>query len=382
MALPGEHGLGDAVAPHGAGGGTVGEHGPAVALQIVAGIQLGEGAHALGHHAVAVGGISALVGKGLKLPGHQCAVGPDIGDDVGTDGMADTVGDKRLLPAALQLHQMSAHLGGAPGAKRLIQGVLLVAEAAADVGLDEPDLAPGNSQGLPHDPADNVGDLGGADHHYPASLHIGKAAVVLNVAVLDRGGIVPALHADQARFLPGLFIIALADIRVLEHVAGELLVDLGGVRLHGLLHIQHEGQLLILHLQRPDGLGGGNLVLRDDHRYVIAVVADMAVQQQPVRHVLVGGVRGPGMARCGKGDVGYVKAGQNTDHAGNALRRGGVDGLDKAVGNGGVADLGHVGAPVAQIVHVFGPSGGLFIGVHTDDAFADTFVHRACLLME
>ena len=70
MALSGEHGLGDAVAPHGAGGGAVGEHRPAVALQVVAGIELGERAHALGNHAMAVGGVGALVAERLKLPGN------------------------------------------------------------------------------------------------------------------------------------------------------------------------------------------------------------------------------------------------------------------------------------------------------------------------
>ncbi len=204
MALSGEHGLGDAVAPHGAGRGTVGKHGPAVALQVVAGIELGERAHTLGHHAVAVGGVGALVGERLELPGHQGAVRPDLGDDMGPDGVTDAVGDEGLLPGTLQLDQPPAHLGRAPGAKGLIQRVLLIAEAAADVRLDDADLAPGDAQGLAHHPADDVGDLGGGDHHDPSRLLIGKAAVVFNVAVLHRRRIVPALHLDEARLLAAL----------------------------------------------------------------------------------------------------------------------------------------------------------------------------------
>ena len=57
---------------------------------------------------MAVGGVGPLVGKRLQLPGDQCAVGPDIGNNVGADGVADPVGDKGLLPAALQLHQASS----------------------------------------------------------------------------------------------------------------------------------------------------------------------------------------------------------------------------------------------------------------------------------
>ena len=88
--------------------------------------------------------------------------------------------------------------------------------------------------------------------------------MVFNVAVLDSGGVVPALHPDQARLLDGGLIVASADICVLQNIAGAVLVDLWGIRLHGLLHVQNEGQLLILHLQRPDGLSGSYLVLRDD----------------------------------------------------------------------------------------------------------------------
>ena len=99
VALPGPHGLGDAVAPHGPGGGLVGEHAPGVPLHVGAGVELGEGAHALGHHAVAVGGVGPLVGEALDLPGGKGAVGPDPGDDVGADGVADPVVDEGLLPA-------------------------------------------------------------------------------------------------------------------------------------------------------------------------------------------------------------------------------------------------------------------------------------------
>ena len=134
-----------------------------------------------------------------------------------------------------------------------------------------------------------------------ARLLIGEAAVVFNVAVLDSGGVVPALHPDQARLLDGGLIVASADICVLQNIAGAVLVDLWGIRLHGLLHVQNEGQLLILHLQRPDGLSGSYLVLRDDGGDVVAVIPHVTVQQQPVRHVLVGGICGTrGVPAVGK----------------------------------------------------------------------------------
>ena len=52
-------------------------------------------------------------------------------------------------------------------------------------------------------PADNVGNLGGGGDGDPVPLHIGGAHVVFNVAVLHGGGVVPALHPDEARFPAG-----------------------------------------------------------------------------------------------------------------------------------------------------------------------------------
>ena len=203
--------------------------------------------------------------------------------------------------------------------------------------------------------------------------------MVLNVAVLHGGGVVPALDLDEPRLLDGLRIVALPDVGVLQDVAGVLLMELRGVRLHGLLHIQHEGQLLILHLQRPDALRGGHLVLRDDHRHIVPIVADVPVQKMAVRHVLVSRVHGPGVARRGEGMLRHVEAGQDPDHAGNGLRPALVHVLHEAVGDGGVldADIERVGGHPVFVV--FGAAGGLVIGVHPDLALSyDT--HRAFLL--
>ncbi len=99
-----------------------------------------------------------------------------------------------------------------------------------------------------------MGDLGGRHHDDTAVFLIGKAAVVLDVAVLHSRRVVPALHLDEPRLLNGGLIVALADIGVLEDVVGISLMELGRAGLHGLLHVQHEGKLIILHLQGADAL--------------------------------------------------------------------------------------------------------------------------------
>jgi len=199
------------------------------------------------------------------------------------------------------------------------------------------------------------------------------------MAVLHGGGVVPALHLDKARLLDGSLIVALLHVGVLEDVVGELLMELGRTLLHSLLHVQHEGQLLIFHLQGADALHGGHLILGDDHRHIVAPIAHMAVQQVAVRHVLMAGIHGPGMARRGEGDIRHVKAGQHLHHAVDGLGGGGIHRLDEAVGDLRVLDADVQGVLGHLILIVFRPACRLVIGVHTDLASSD-FTHMVFLL--
>ena len=380
VGLVGKGGLRHSVATHGSGGGAVGEHRPRIALHVVTGIVLGEGTHGLGHDAVAVGGIGSLIGVELHLPGGEGAVLAEPRDDVESDGVAHTVGDEGLLTGAVHPDAATVDLRGAPGAQGLIEGILLIAEAAADVGLHHPDIAPRATQRLSHHTADDMGDLCGGHHRDAAVLLIGEAAVVLDVAVLHRGRLVPALHLDEARLPNGSLIVALLHIGVLEDVVGVGLVELGSAGLHGLLHIQHEGQLLVFHLQRPDALHGGHLVFCNDHRHVVAVVADVPVQQVAVRHILMAGVHGPGVARRGERVLRHVETGQYLHHAGDLLRRRGVHRLDEAVGDGGVLDADIQCITGHEVLVVFGAAGGLIKGVYPHLGFS-YFSHVVFLLM-
>ena len=123
-----------------------------------------------------------------------------------------------------------------------------------------------------------MGNLRGRHHHDTAGLLIGVATVILNMAVLNSGRIIPALHASQAWLFDGLLIIAAAHLRMLENIVGTVLLNLRSVRLQSILHAQHEGQFLVLHLQRTDTLRSRHFIFRDDHGDIVAVVAHMTVK--------------------------------------------------------------------------------------------------------
>ena len=131
------------------------------------------------------------------------------------DGVADAVGDEGLFAGAVELDGAAVDLLTAPGTQRLIKGILLVAEAAADVRLDDADVRPRAAQRLPDDAADDVRDLRGAGQDEAAVFAVAEAAVIFDVAVLHGGRIVPALHLDQARLFDCLLIVAGDGLRMI-----------------------------------------------------------------------------------------------------------------------------------------------------------------------
>ena len=106
----------------------------------------------------------------------------------------------------------------------------------------------------------------------------------------------------------------------------------------------------------------------------------MPVQQVAVRHVLMAGVHGPGVARRGERVLRHVETGQHLHHAGDLLRRRGVHRLDEAVGNGGVLDADIQRITGHEVLVVFGAAGGLIKGVYPHLGFS-YFSHVVFLLM-
>ena len=162
-----------------------------------------------------MGGVAALIGEALHLTRRHSAIGSYPRDDMEADSMTHTVGNKGLLTGAVHADAATAHLRGAPSAQRLIEGILLVAEAAADVGLNNADVGPRTTQRLTYHTANDVGDLGRGHHRHATVLLVCKAAEVLNVAVLHTGRIVPALHLNEAGLCDSGGVVALAHISVL-----------------------------------------------------------------------------------------------------------------------------------------------------------------------
>ena len=152
------------------------------------------------------------------------------------------------------------------------------------------------------------------------------------MAVLHCLCVIPFIHADQSGFLDRLRVIADTDIGMLQNVIRKLLaVDHGSVRLHRFLRVKDEGQFLVFDLDLAGSLRRRDFILRNDNSHIVAVVADMPVQDPPVGGILMGRIHGIRMSRGREVDLRHFKAGEDPDKTGNLLRLGSVNAFDITV---------------------------------------------------
>ena len=132
-----------------------------------------------------------------------------------------------------------------------------------------------------------MGDLGRSDNHDPSLLHISITDRILNMTVLNRRCLIPALHLHKTRFLNSFRVISIPDRRVSENIVRVFLMNLRRSILHRLMYVQDKRQLFILYLQCPQSLGRRHFVLRNNSSHIISVISDMPLQKQTVRHILM-----------------------------------------------------------------------------------------------
>ena len=191
------------------------------------------------------------------------------------------------------------------------------------------------------------------------------------MAVLDDRRIVPALDLDQALLADSLLIVAVLIPGMGQDVVWILLMQLRRAVLHGLDLIKHERICLILHLDGPERLRGGNLVLRDNGRYIVAIIPNAIGQELPVRHILMVRIRGPRVAGGREPDVRHIEAGDDLHHALDRFRLGLVDAAHHPVGDRGVQNFCDQRVFTAKIVRVLRASRYLVECIDADDALSN-----------
>ena len=319
---------------------------------------------------MAVGGVRAGVAQQLDLDALEHA-GVGGGDaQVDLHGVAGAGVDEDLLPGEAAAHRAAVHGQGHGRHQRLDHHVLLGAEAAADVRLDHLHLAPAQAQGLGDDAPHDVRDLGGGvDDDAAVAVHEGEGGLVLQVAVLDDAGLeLPFEHPVGGAELR-------VDVPVLgaeraDDVAGPLLVQHRGAFLHGVLGGEHERQHLVLHVDEVQRLLGREQVHRHHRGDGVAHEPGLLGEDQPVGHIPVGHVQGPGVPGGAELAGGQVLGQDDRLDPGQGPGPVRVDAGDPGMGVGAAQDLAHQHAPLEEVLGVAGPARHLGDGVQPLDALA------------
>ena len=197
--------------------------------------------------------------------------------------MARVGGLEVLAPAHDYAHR-APRLARQGHRRGLHGGRQLAAEAAADLGGDDPDLGHGHPQDLRDGGAQRELGLGGRPHSGLArGVEAGRGGVRFDVGLVHHGHVEtvledpvglrePACHVAAHDLLVAAHVAAPVQVR-LRPVVGVVFVQQRRVRRHGLQPGSDRGQHLIVHLDEPRRFLGGLLVHRRHRGDAVAGIA-------------------------------------------------------------------------------------------------------------
>ena len=169
---------------------------------------------------VAVGSIAALCGIAEHLARNEPAVGlPHRGLHMEFHRMARAGTHKGFLTRNGQLHTAAAYERTKVSVQRFIQDVLLIAEAAADIRLDNPYFSPVDSERLSAHAATDMRQLRGRHHDNLSAFHIRIRAGIFYMTVRNRRYRIIAFKHHGVGIIRRFFIRTHAEHRMLEHIA-------------------------------------------------------------------------------------------------------------------------------------------------------------------
>ena len=219
-----------------------------------------------------------------------------------------------------------------PGDDALLRIELaLVAEAAADIGRDHAQRALGDAELLGHLAANVMGGLRGGVEREPAAVRLGggdaaRGSIAAPTRRLLTRSIVDHVGGRCERRAHGGFVAARP---AKADVAGRGLVQLRRARRLRGARVGDGGKRLVIDLDALGGVGGLQQRVGDHRHDRLAAMAHGAAREREARRLrhrrAVARAHRPQRPHRRHAVRGHVGAGEHRDHAGQCLRRRGVD---------------------------------------------------------
>ena len=210
----------------------------------------------------------------------------------------------------------------------------------------------------------------------------GDAGVGLDVALVHGLGLVLALEDDVGLAEPGVRVAelelnAFGDVRRLvgcgvDAVGVHVVVEDGGVLLHGLDHVDDVGQGLVLDRDQVERVAGDGGAGRRHGGHRVAVVEDLVTGHDVERDVAIVDLHLAGRHELGP-HLAEVRRGDHGLDAGQRLGPTRVDGLDAGVGVGAAQDPADQHAGQVQVGAELGAPRDLVDAIGPDRARAHPF---------
>ena len=313
-----------------------------------------------GDDAVAAVGATALGRVALDGRDAPVAAEADLHADVGLGPAA--VGDEGLLAAEHDAHR-TARRAGQEGRYQLdVEGLGTAAEAAAHMGLYDPDAALLHVEAARQHEVDVERHLGaGVDGHaVPLDVVLGEGGVGLDLRLANLGAVVALLGHEVRRGEAGLDVAEL-EVGLALDVARPLLVEGRGILGEGGLGRVVGGEGLVADRDALEGGLGRRLVYGGDGGHGLAPVAHAPARERELVH-------GDGQDAIG---LVAILARDHGDHARHGAGLGGVHRENLGVAFRAAQDAAGERLGRQKVGRVFGLARNLVRAIHQGHGPAD-----------
>ena len=274
-----------------------------------------------------------------------------------------------LFPADVQLDWSATDLCCQKSIQWLIKYILFIAESSPDIWLNNPHIAPRNSQCLANDTTDDVWNLCRCHHYDPAFFHIGIRNRIFNMTVLHDWCFICALYNCFSLLHP-LIYISDKIIRTGKDIIFFIKMNRRITAIHRFAWMDFHRIFLIFYFDQLQCPGCNDLIFCNNSRNIISIIPHTTSQKITVCHILMCQFHRPRMPWCRITVVWHIIKSHYFYNPFQCLCLTCIDRFHNSISNRCMKNFCHETSGRYQIICEFGSSGHFFIGINSGNAFS------------